>query len=61
MKNLFVDLEIIAANDGEAIEKFIEEIEYKASKKNLESIANLYFSGLISEEEYRVLMEEGYD
>ncbi len=61
MKYLFVDLEIIASCNENSIENQIEKVEYRASNKYLRIITDSYSNGNISEEEYRLFLEECYD
>ena len=61
MKYIFVDLEVIASNGINSLEKVIEKIEPLASNKYLSKITKLYSNGLIREDEYRLLLEESYD
>ena len=61
MDKIFVDLEIIAANDGQVFEDALEQVEYKASQKYLQRIAKLFCDNQINETDYRVLLEEHRD
>lgn len=61
MKKLFVDLETIAANDGQILEEIIRKINYKASSDYLRSIIDLYENELIDDTEYQIFLDEHYD
>lgn len=61
MKRLFIDLEVIAADNGNVFEEAIANIEFKASKKYIQQITQLFLQHSIREEEYRILLEESYD
>ena len=61
MDKIFIDLELIAANNGEEFEKTLESIEYRSSKSYLKNIAGFYQRGEIDQETYRVLLEEHTD
>lgn len=61
MKNLFVDLEVIAANNGQIFEEEIAKVEFKASQKYLDYINDLFINNTIQEDEYRLLSQESYD
>ena len=61
MNKMFIDLELIAASNGEMFEKELERIECRSSKSYLKNIASFYQRGEIDEETYRILLEEHND
>lgn len=61
MNNIFVDLEVFAANGDNSLLNAIAKVEPKVSNHYLKQIDNLYSEGYITEEEYRVLLDEFYD
>lgn len=61
MKNLFIDLEVIVANNGEALQNAIEKVEPKASKKYIDKILKMFIEEMMSGTEYRQLLDEAYD
>lgn len=61
MKKLFIDLEVISANNGEIFDDEIAKVEYKASRRYLDTINNLFIHDIIKEEDYRNLSNESDD
>ena len=58
---LFIDLDVIAANNGTAFEKMIESIDYKASKSYMDEITRLYLKHQYLETDYEVLLNNLHD
>lgn len=61
MKKLFIDLEVISANNGEFFDDEIAKVEYKASRKYLNVVDSLFIRDAIPEEDYRNLKQESYN
>lgn len=61
MNNIFVDLEVFAANGDKSLLNAMSKIEPRVSNNYLKNIDSSYSNGNISEEEYRLLIEEVYD
>lgn len=61
MEKIFVDLETIAVNNGDAFETAIANIEYRASKYYIDKIGTLFLDNALKEDEYRILLDEAYD
>lgn len=58
---VFVDLELISANDENSLENAIKGVEPRASNEYLKKLNQIYYENGLLEDEYRYLLEEYYD